>query len=474
MVVEPSPGQILEAVLTVSLTEADRVWATCVHSEDPDEIHLLESGEVTDEHRLTLQGLLSLSEYTCSVYSTCPTADPGAVTFPTSTPSADAVRFDVTRDETLEMSGAYTLLNDNEPCSFWPNNHMLIVDPEGRYRWFYEIDEGVTSDIDFSYLGDGMVHMGGGWGIFDESTSHRGIFKTMTLSGEMLEERDLPAFGIGYNHDSEPLDSGEVLSLTTSVNSLDGFSWYGVAIELWDPASSSVSWSWDSQPSVDAGLLTPSYDGGWWANSVSFVEDDHGEAAYVSLYQGQEIWRIDRATGELTARMGPHADFTLLDEAGAELPDSEWFYGQHDPEYTEDGRMLLHDNGNDRPGGEYTRVAEFQIDLDAETVTKLWDWTEAGWYNPIVGDADRLPNGNVLITKGYTWCLQFSGDNSAIVEIDPETGGVPWRLDLRDDQRLTYRAERVDGCDMFNNTLYCPDLLDRIDGLRAGEILPGE
>lgn len=103
----------------------------------------------------------------------------------------------------------------------------------------------------------------------------------------------------------------------------------------------------------------------------------------------------------------------------------------------------MHDNDVEQAGGECTRVADFQIVLDEETVTKIWNSTESEGFN-------------------------------RIVEIEPKTRGIPWRPNLENNQRLTYQAERVNGCDMFNNTLYRPELLDRIDGLLAGSLLPGE
>ena len=144
-------------------------------------------------------------------------------------------------------------------------------------------------------------------------------------------------------------------------------------------------------------------------------------------------------------------------------------YAQHDPEYSEDGRVLVYDNGYDRPGTDYSRVAEFQLDTDAMTATLLWEWTEDDWYNPIVGDADWLDNGNVLVTKGFYRCWSPSSpDTSAIVELDPDTLEVGWRLKWVSRDKATFRAERYDGCDIFdNNTRFCDDAAERLEQLRG-------
>jgi len=150
----------------------------------------------------------------------------------------------------------------------------------------------------------------------------------------------------------------------------------------------------------------------------------------------------------------------LFDALGQPVVEaSSWFYGQHDPEF-DLPRVLLHDNGHQRPGELYSRVLELELDLVGREARVTQDWREEGWYEPILGDADRLASGNVLVSRGRCWNFCGSGGVgdrlSNIAEFAPP-GEVVWKLEFGEDQGV-YRAERIDGCALFNNIAYCAEL----------------
>jgi hypothetical protein len=151
-------------------------------------------------------------------------------------------------------------------------------------------------------------------------------------------------------------------------------------------------------------------------------------------------------------------DFSLIDDDGNPAPVEQWFYTQHAPEL--DGSTLyVYDNGKDRPGEHYSRVVAFDVDLTARTLHQTWEWRGDGWYEPIWGDVDLLPNGHLLVTRGH--CDDCGADPvpTSWVELDPGTGPV-WELDTPTLGHMGYRAERLDGCAVFANAEYCPSLLE--------------
>ena len=93
----------------------------------------------------------------------------------------------------------------------------------------------------------------------------------------------------------------------------------------------------------------------------------------------------------------------------------------------------MYDNGQGRPVERpYSRVVEFRVDLDARVATRLWEWRDDGWYDPVLGDADWLPNGNVLVTKGFNVGRTPEIDDvSQVVELRPPDE-VVWRLSWTD------------------------------------------
>ena len=93
------------------------------------------------------------------------------------------------------------------------------------------------------------------------------------------------------------------------------------------------------------------------------------------------------------------------------------------------------------------RIGRCAIDENARTATLVWefpgtfsvdDWYRTEWYQPFWGDADRLENGNVLITAGE----RGADTESRIFEVTKQDGQVVWELHLGPDIGV-YRAERI-------------------------------
>jgi hypothetical protein len=204
--------------------------------------------------------------------------------------------------------------------------------------------------------------------------------------------------------------------------------------------------------------------GPYHANAASILDDQLGDALWLSIYGHKQLWRIDRTTGQRTHVFGAGGDFTLVDRLGSPLADSEYTWVQHGVDYKPDGHLLAYDNGVDRPGGSFSRVVEFQLDLVSNRAVRLWSWTEGGWFNSVQGDADYLPNGNVLVTQAWSPCLEDHADVNEIVELRPR-GTVVGRITWPDDTWGSYRSERYDGCAVFSNARYCEALAARWDEL---------
>ena len=104
----------------------------------------------------------------------------------------------------------------------------------------------------------------------------------------------------------------------------------------------------------------------------------------------------------------------LSEEGTLELVgNGEWPRHQHAVEPQADGTILLYDNGNNRPGttlagGDeppYSRAVQYRVDEQAATVEEVWEHRDvaddgAPVYARFLSDADRLANGNVLVTHG--------------------------------------------------------------------------
>jgi Arylsulfotransferase (ASST) len=221
-------------------------------------------------------------------------------------------------------------------------------------------------------------------------------------------------------------------------------------VRAYDPDTGVWEELYDSQAAVDEGALPVGAGDAWHANWIDVIDHGEGQKLYVSLCFIDRVLRIDLATRRVDWALGPGGDFAYV---GANGPTS----CQHGLEVSEDGtKILAYDNGVDR--GE-SRALEYTLDLAARTATVDWTWTD-GWYEPLLGDVDWLPNGDVLVTQGHPECFNAEGLTS-IVQIDPLAGEERWRMTFPDQWHAAYRSERLDGCALFSNVGACSALEPR-------------
>jgi hypothetical protein len=118
---------------------------------------------------------------------------------------------------------------------------------------------------------------------------------------------------------------------------------------------------------------------------------------------------------------GPGSSFSF-----ATLEDR--FYGQHAAAELPGGRILLFDNGNFRPEGEYSRALELELDFERMTARKVWEYRhEPDILSESQSNAVRLANGNTLVNFGNR---DFPDEPVILVEARPD-GTLAWELELR-------------------------------------------
>jgi hypothetical protein len=457
--ISTNPNMELERRFAVETQGVSDVSIVC---EQNGELLLVESEVVNESHELRLFGLMFDTTYDCVALVTGEdeikveqisfTTALAPDLFPTFTASGDS-------------SGSWLLFNNLDFCRFQTDENVLIItDTTGRPRWYYSVPESMDMDLDIHLISPNEIFFGGGWGRMDLNKPDTGIQRNINLSGETISERLAPEFGLSFNHHSEPLGDGRRLSLTSSINENEDMWWLGVGVELWHETDG-LLWSWDSQSAYDAGTLpgsdTPEKNP-YWANAAQLVDND--TAVMLSMYLMKQLVKIDMESGEIVWTLGPEGDFRLVNTSGAPLPPSEWIYGTHAPEWDGD-RVLVYDNGNSRPGGNETRVSEYEIDTVTMTATKLWSYTEDDWKHPILGDVDRLASGGVLITAGNCSCC--NGDDpayhpSSLMELSETDHEVVWRMDWDSELGSVYRGELLGGCDIFSDAVECLEVAERV------------
>lgn len=154
-----------------------------------------------------------------------------------------------------------------------------------------------------------------------------------------------------------------------------------------------------------------------WTHGNAVIHDPSDDSIIVSLRHQDAVIKFSRQTGQIIWILGTHdnwdpAEFGsfLLNPVG----DNFLFqYHQHAPEITDEGTIMLYDNGNFKaspfdpklPATEnFSRAVEYSINEETKEVSQVWEYGQFAntiLYAPFIGDADTQPlTGNVLIVHG--------------------------------------------------------------------------
>ncbi|MEQ1506498.1 MAG: lectin-like protein, partial [Myxococcota bacterium] len=442
--------------LAVTLDAEAALAVACTRAGRPDEVSFYTSASAVD-HAIPLRGLAADSRYDCALIATCP-ASPAPVRFPVVTDALPDVMPEVaasTPGPTATTAPPFLLLGHDRHCVDG-STRMVAFDLDGEIRWY---DEGVP-DIDIAfetqYLGDGRFSWGGGY--YDGYPP-----QIVTVDHQVEYTVDTPASQSHvFHHDGKVIDDGEILLMMIEEMTDGDQRWDGFAVGLVDPATQTDTYYYTAQTAVDAGDLPPGDGDPWHANWADYQHDSvNGDRLYVSLCNLGEIIAIDAATQQVLWMLGEGGDFEVRYPSGEPVPaDLAYTQCQHGLEFVRDpgggdgGTLLVYDNGVHGRGA--SRLAEYALDPTTGTATLNWGWTEPEWSEPAWGDADYLPGGHVLGTMGHSCWSRFPDDRSSVVEVDPVSGDVAWRLDFLDVNDAIYRSERVDLCDVFPISTLCP------------------
>lgn len=213
-------------------------------------------------------------------------------------------------------------------------------------------------------------------------------------------------------------------------------------------ADGKVVWSLDYRKMVPQ----PQGTSGDWCHGNSITVDIENNAVYANC---RFIGLIKTTYQNPTLQWLLPAAFNGKGLSGlAFSPPSSQYSDTHDPEIHDDGTILFFDNGGysgtieeGNPRGYHSRAVEYKIDETAKTATLVWEfpgtfnvdaWYKTQFYLPFWGDANRLPNGNVLIAAGR----RGTTVQSRVFEVTKQDGKVVWEFQLPLDFGV-YRAHRL-------------------------------
>jgi len=319
---------------------------------------------------------------------------------------------------------------------------MIIgINKRGEVVWYHQADHRV---FDANRIANGNI-------IYNDDP--HGIVE-IDMAGNQVNRwesdedfgRELSENEFGVHHGIRQLDNGEFLTLSTELRQIEGYIEPGsdapvvgdVGLQFNRDGEVTASWSMfdvlsDYRTRKRVGSTGPFWDSDYetetndWTHGNAIEPGDEDGTLIASLRHQDWVIKWDRETGDLLWRLGPEGDFEFASSEG------EFNYHQHAPIWLENGNLLVYDNGNARPTIEegdqyYTRVVEYDIDAsnvdidagDKGTVEQVWEYQNPPeYYAPYVGDADELPNGNILIGDGGLLsnpgsCIEFDDQGEVV------------------------------------------------------------
>jgi hypothetical protein len=211
-----------------------------------------------------------------------------------------------------------------------------------------------------------------------------------------------------YGYVQEAADLSEIID----GGSTDGGVWVS-RLERLSP-DGGILFSWDEKDYIPITYIDPSVTGvgrtdPYHTNAIDILDGGY----LISNFHMSQLVEIDSTTGAVNWILGGgHSDFTFLKDP---LNGPSF---QHGARQLPNGHIILFDNGDGRKPL-FSRATEYALDFSAMTATLVWQAVRPQpVYSDRFGFADRLANGNTLITYGA---------NSIVDEVLPD-GGVVWEL----------------------------------------------
>jgi hypothetical protein len=256
------------------------------------------------------------------------------------------------------------------------NAVAYVLDADGDYVWWMAVTKNV-SGVRMSYDG---THM---WINNVNVPSRTAQVHRVTMDG--LTDEDLSTQFAGQNHQLTVLPDETVAFYAYGANGCDD-------IKERAP-DGTVRTIVNAQAALRA-------IGDCHVNDIQYSQPDdtlvfsdlnHNQVAKVRRSDGSTVWILNGSTATLTG--------------------DTWAGGQHGLHLLDLTHLLLFNNNIN--GAEGAKALELVLDPTAGTATRLWSYTaNPGIVIEIMGDVQRLPNGNTIIgysTKGVLYEVSSSG-----------------------------------------------------------------
>ena len=220
--------------------------------------------------------------------------------------------------------------------------------------------------------------------------------------------------GLGFPHEVVELPNGHLLIAEA---------YYDRVIEVNYP-NKDILWEWNVRE-IDWEVVNPEWDSDHYysnpknfmfthLNDIEYKELDNYSVCLISIREFNLIVEVNYTAERTVSENDPNNIIWYY----CDYDNSTLLNHQHNPDYLDNGNLLIADSGNNRI-----------IELDHEEKKIVWEYRQGlSWPR----DADDLGDGTILITDTQ---------NNRILKIDKETKSILWSHIL--DLVLPYESDQL-------------------------------
>ncbi len=309
-------------------------------------------------------------------------------------------------------------------------SYLLILNHQGQLVYYQSVADALDA-WDFKQQPNGLLSY------YDQKDS------TIYVMNSHYEVVDTFRAGDGYTsdlHDFQMLPNGNALLMIYDAETIDmravapggrqNAVVTGLVIQELDPSKNVIfEWrSWDHFSFGDSiSNLTDENIDLIHGNSLALSTDGN---LLLSSRNLNEVTKIDLQTGDILWRLGGKENMF-------KFVNGEPFAYQHDVRQLANGNLTVFDNHGTPERPAPSRGVEYRLDEVNKTATEVWEYELPSVFSTFMGNAQRLPDGNTLLSWGAPY-TKGTYTYRSITEVSPDNRTV---FDLVLDQPyVSYRA----------------------------------
>lgn len=312
------------------------------------------------------------------------------------------------------------------------SRYLAAVDQQGHVVWYYltpreyPVPVPETSAYPIIRRANGnLVYIAAYHSVDEITPDGRIVWRFRSESGAASRP----------HHEVAELADGRILFLGAETRPIDDggnggppdLPLVGDTVHVVDRAAGAEREVWNAFATLDA-TQRPLHWAGWkireavdWTHANAMGVGSRGNAL-ISMRHLDQVVSLAPDSGTIEWKLGGEdSSFSFPNPA-------DRFYGQHAVTELPNGHLLLFDNGNYRPEGEFSRVLELELDFGTMTARKVWEYAPTPEiFSDKVSNVVRLPNGNTLVNFGF----RVAPDEPSLVQEVRPDGTVAWEQSMR-------------------------------------------